>query len=127
MNLNTHRCYIQTEAQTEAHRAEQRQQRQQLSERRARARGYDPQRRQRRKQQQQQQTPFEPVESETVSVYFDIESMQVHEGDTLKHEPNLLVAGTDSRDLVHWCGPQCIHNFVTWLDYSLFVFVIVKI
>ena len=51
-------------------------------------------------------------------MYFDIESMQVTDGDdnTTRQVPNLVVAGTDSGDLQHWYGPNCIRHFVAWLD-----------
>ena len=119
VDLSTHRCFIHTEAQIQEHRERQRQQRRENAEHRARAQGYDPQSRQHNQRRRPQEAADVPEEV-TITVYFDIEAMQVNEGEILKHEPNLMVAATTlSERLECWPGPSCIRDFVGWLDRLL--------
>ena len=66
-----------------------------------------------RQRQQQQQQP-----AENITVYFDIETMQVvdEDGQLRRHLPNLLVAAAQDGDLQTWYGPGCIASFIAWLD-----------
>ena len=120
VDLSTHKCFIQTEAELQEGRERRRQRRQEQAEQRARARGYNPNQRRRRPQNRLHQPESE--EPDLINVYFDIESMQERreeEEGCLEHVPNLVVAGTDTSDLQSWYGPNCIKDFVNWLDTLL--------
>ena len=110
VNLNQHKCYIQTEEQLLERKQQRKQRRQQQASFRARARGRRP-----------PTVSNEPQASTTekITVYFVIESMQVSEEDnnnTFRHVPNLVVAASDASDLQSWYGSHCIRDFIAWLD-----------
>ena len=110
VNLTNHKCYIQTEEQLLERKQQRKQRRQQQASFRARARGRQP--------PSTSSNETQASTTEKITVYFDIESMQVSEEDnnTFRHVPNLVVAASEASDLKSWYGPHCIRDFVTWLD-----------
>ena len=117
VDLSKHKCFIQTEAEMNDRRERRQDRRREMADRRARARGYDPNR-----PRPARRAAHNNEEEERLSVYFDIETMQERDddhADVFRHVPNLVVAATTDGDLQHWYGPDCIREFVTWLDTLL--------
>ena len=90
-----------------------RQHNQAMNEQSRRARGYNPNRPTTSRQRDEEE------EEDLLSVYFDIESMQERGEEGLRHVPNLVVACTETSPLRSWYGPDCIRDFIYWLDNLL--------